>query len=247
MNILTTYNEKYFVNVKIEILKKTSYEFRDWNLCFEALTHSSLKNEKEFSKDSDNEKLEFIGDAVFDLIASNFLLLNKEYSQNEGKLSINRAKIVNEKSLSKFANKLSLGKFLRVSSSAYKTKIYCNESVLSDTFEAFVGAIFLDSNFETVEKIILRLFERNFHRILEKPILNYKSILNEYLDKRITEHPVYEIVEVIGPDHKRIYKSQISIAGKVEGYGKGNSIKIAEQNAAKHAVKRLGIINDDKK
>lgn len=223
------------------IEKIFGYGFKDLSLCQKALTHSSLKNESEYAKVEDNEKLEFIGDAVLDLIVSNFLLSKKEYSSTEGELTINRSKIVNENSLYCFAKSISLDRYLRVSRSAKKMMIHKNKSILSDAFEALIGAIFLDSNFETVENKILLIFGNAFKSIIEDKQTNYKGILNEYVSKKKLEHPIYEIVNINGPDHNRVYYSQIIIQGIILAQGQGNSIRSAEQEAAKLAIERLGI------
>ncbi len=242
----TAYNiKKYKDNLNIHIKNVMNYGFKDINLCVEALTHSSLKNEPEHINETDNEKLEFIGDAVLDLIVSNFLLSKIKYSHTEGELTVNRAKIVKEKSLYEFAKYISLDKYIRVSTSAYKMKIHKNEGVLSDAFEALVGAIFLDSNFETVHEIILEVFSQKFLDTLIGEQYNYKGILNEHVSKNKLEYPRYEIIEITGPDHQRIYTSQISIEGKILATGKGNSIKKSEQEAARIAIEVLGVICDE--
>lgn len=240
MTILKIYNDNEFKsNIHTHIKNVMNYEFKDPNLCVEALTHSSLKNELIYADILDNEKLEFIGDAVLDLIVSNFLLAQNEYSKTEGELTINRAKLVNEESLYKFAMHISLDYYLRVSNSAKKMLIHQNSGVLADAFEALVGALFLDSNFETADRIILNTFKEKFILILCDDNLNYKGLLNEYVTKNNLSLPNYEIIDVTGPDHDRTYTSRLSIEGEYLSIGKGHSIKKAEQESAKYAFKKL--------
>ncbi|NLD16047.1 MAG: ribonuclease III [Tissierellia bacterium] len=240
MTILKIYNDNEFKsNIHTHIKNVMNYEFKDPNLCVEALTHSSLKNELIYADILDNEKLEFIGDAVLDLIVSNFLLAQNEYSKTEGELTINRAKLVNEESLYKFAMHISLDYYLRVSNSAKKMLIHQNSGVLADAFEALVGALFLDSDFKTTNRIVLNIFEDKFLSILCNNDLNYKGLLNEYVTKNKLSHPNYEIIDISGPDHDRIYTSRLSIEGKILSMGKGNSIKKAEQESAKYAFERI--------
>ena len=242
MTILKIYNDNEFKStIHTHIKNVLGYEFKDPNLCVEALTHSSLKNESTYEDILDNEKLEFIGDAVLDLIVSNFLLSQNEYSKTEGELTVNRAKVVNEDSLYKFAKHISLDYYLRVSNSAKKMLIHQNSGVLADAFEALVGALFLDSDFQTVNRIILNIFENKFLLILGDNNLNYKGLLNEYVTKNKLSHPNYEIIEISGPDHDRIYTSRLSIEGKILSLGRGNSIKKAEQESAKYAFERLEV------
>ncbi|NLW43195.1 MAG: ribonuclease III [Tissierellia bacterium] len=237
---MKVYNDNEFKSNIINHMKNVMhYEFNDPNLCLEALTHSSLKNELIYADILDNEKLEFIGDAVLDLIVSNFLLSENKYSNTEGELTINRAKIVNEKSLYKFAKYMSLDNYLRVSNSAKKMRVHQSSGVLADAFEALVGALFLDSNFETADRIILNTFKEKFILILCDDNLNYKGLLNEYVTKNNLSLPNYEIIDVTGPDHDRTYTSRLSIEGEYLSIGKGHSIKKAEQESAKYAFKKL--------
>lgn len=213
-----------------------NYEFNEISLLKEALTHSSLKNDFNISNIKDNEKLEFIGDAVLDLIVSNFLLSKAEYSTSEGSLTINRAKLVNEKSLYIFANHISLSKYLLISSSAKKMLVQNNIGVLADTFEALVGAIFFDSNYNTVEEIIINTYKDTMVSILEDNQNNYKGYINELVYKYQLTNPTYEVIDIKGPDHNRIYKSKLTINNLVFSIGQGNTIKESEQSAAKEVI-----------
>ena len=118
-------------------------------------------------------------------------------------------------------------------------RVHQSSGVLADAFEALVGALFLDSNFETTDRIILNTFKEKFILILCDDNLNYKGLLNEYVTKNNLSMPNYEIIDVTGPDHDRTYTSRLSIEGEYLSIGKGHSIKKAEQESAKYAFKKL--------
>lgn len=233
------YNNKKIEDIKQNILKSLNYEFKDTELLVRALTHSSFKSESKFKVDFDNEKLEFIGDAVLDLIVSNFLLSHLKNSATEGTLSINRARIVNEKSLFLFAKKIELGKLLFISKSGIKMSIFNNPSVLADSFESLIGAIFLDSDYDTTERIVMGKYLEDFLKILDKSQKNYKGIINELISRNSLEMPIYEVVSIIGPDHDRIFKTKINIENRYISFGKGKSIKESQQEAAKNCLSLL--------
>lgn len=229
--------EKEINFAKFNINKLMGYEFKNNDLLLHAITHSSLKNENNIHIKYDNEKLEFIGDAVLDLIISNFLLSKKEYSNTEGALTINRAKLVNENSLYILANKINLGELILVSASAKKMLIQNNASVLADAFEALIGAIFLDSSYEMVEKVVINCFKSDFLKILNENKKNYKGLLNEYSINNQVDLPQYVVVDISGPDHNRVYTSELYINKKLMASGSGSSIKESEQKAAEFAYK----------
>lgn len=232
--------------LKNTINEKMNYEFKDLELLKVALTHSSLKNKPEEGFDCDNEKLEFIGDAVLDLIVSNFLLSCPEFSESEGTMTVNRSKLVKENTLYKYALKLNLDEHLLVSPSGKKMNINKHESVLADAFEALIGAIFLDSTYSKVSKAVMYGFEKDFIKILGYKETNYKGKLNEIVTKKKIDFPEYEVVEVKGPDHNRFFKVQLSFSNNKKFYGYGNSIKNAEQHSAKNAIEYLEGNNDVK-
>lgn len=239
------YNIKNLKEINTFLKKELKYEFKDLSLLLQSLTHSSLKNELNFKSYEDNEKLEFIGDAVLDLIVSNFLLSFLEYSDSEGSLTINRAKLVNEKALSIYAKSIKLNKLILVSNSGRKMAINDNASVLADSFEALIGAIYLDSDYDTIEEVIINKFKNDFMEILTKSGINYKGLLNEFSLRKKLSFPKYKIVDIKGPDHDRSFKVMLSLDGKVLSQGCGSSIKEAEQEAAKSAIEILGDIYED--
>lgn len=215
------------------------YEFKDISLLKLSLTHSSLKNSPKGAVKSDNEKLEFIGDAVLDLIVSNFLLSYPEFSMTEGSLTINRSKLVKEEALYQYSKKINLDKFLLVSPAGRKMNIHTHSSVLADAFEALIGAIFIDSDYDTVNDALLTGFKDDFIKILEHKGTNYKGKLNEIVSKNKMEFPEYKVVNVTGPDHNRFYEVQVILENGKTFEGCGNSIKDSEQGAASKAIKYL--------
>lgn len=224
---------------KENIINTLGYEFKDESFLLLSLIHSSYRRENQVN--IDNEKLEFIGDAVLDLIVSNFLFKNTEYSKNEGDLTVFRSKIVKEESLYKFAKKINLSDFIIVSASGRYMKIEENVSVLADSFEALVGAIYLDSDFETTYEVIVNYFCNDFIDILNSEDQNFKGLINEYAIKNSLDKPLYEVIKINGPVHDRTYTCSIKLEGKFLGSGSGHSIKKAEQKAAKLALINLGL------
>lgn len=241
MNTSTTYKFEKLLEFKNLIKTKMNYEFNNDELLFKAITHSSLKNDFNSKIIHDNEKLEFIGDAVLDLIISNFLLSFLEYSKNEGDLSVNRSKLVNKESLYKLAQIIDLNKYILVSKSGNKLLIQNNPAVLADSFEALVGAIYLDSDFSCVEKVFINSFEKDLISILKNNERNFKGLINEYVLKNSLQLPIYKISNIIGPDHNRLYETQLFINGKVISKGIDKSVKKSEQIAAKKALEILEV------
>lgn len=240
MNTSKTYNfENEIEKAKINIENKLGYEFKNDLLLLHAITHSSLKNDCLTLIDYDNEKLEFIGDSVLDLIVSNFLLFEKDFSLDEGYLTKNRAKLVNEHSLAILARKINLSEYLLFSKAARKINIEDKDSILADAFEALVGGIFLDSSYGTVEEVIIDNFRDDFLQILSNETSDYKSLLNEFIGKNQLEKAEYQLIESKGPDHNRSFISSVKVSGKILAKGKGPTIKDSQKEAARLALEIL--------
>lgn len=224
---------------KLVIKSELDYEFRDDKVLFISIIHRSIKNEYKDVFGTDNEKLEFLGDSVLDLIVSNFLFFLPEYGDDEGRLTVSRSKIVKQKTLASFARILKIDQFLITAKTGQEVDIAANESVLSDAFEALVGAIFLDSGYKATEKAILHRFEGEFYKILNSKNQNYKSSLSEYLDKHTNKTARYKLVEAKGPDHDKTFESVVLIGNREYGSGIGKSKKEAEAKAAKVALEKI--------
>lgn len=215
-----------------EFQEKIGYTFRNEGLLRQALTHSSYANEKYMKKLSDNERLEFLGDAVLELSSSEFLY--KHYEElPEGKLTTLRASIVCEPTLALCTEPLNLGDYLFLGKGEDLTGGRKRKSILSDALEAVIGAIYLDGGFtnakEFVEKFILTDIEH------KKLFYDSKTILQEVVQEE-HEKLVYELVEESGPDHDKSFTVQAVIDGKKLSIGTGHTKKAAEQEAAYKAL-----------
>lgn len=208
-----------------------------------ALTHRSVIHDQPEPAES-NQRLEFLGDAVLDLIISEHLYTSFPGS-DEGKLSSNRAKIVNRKSLAGFARKISLREHLLIGDSADKNRIRTSESALADAFEALIGAIYLDMGLTEARSFIMR--HVTGHVDLEKLDTvehNYKSRLIEYTQSHEIAPPVYTIVSEEGAEHEKTFTIEVSCGSMPLGRGTAGRKKDAEQSAAKEALAALEANND---
>lgn len=218
------------MNNYTKLEKALGYCFKNKDLLILALTHSSYANEHNVEC---NERLEYLGDAVLELAMSNYLY--HKFSLDEGVLSKNRAKAVCEEALNVYASKINLPNYLLLGNGEEHSGGRSRPAIIADAFEAVLGAIFLDSNFETVytvvEKIILPYYE------IVTQIKDYKSIFQEKVqaDKR-TLH--YEIVKDEGPANDKYYEAVVYMDKILMGRGSGKTKKEAEQNAAKEALSK---------
>ena len=204
----------------------------------EALIHRSyLEENEQFSLS--NERLEFLGDSVLNLIIGEYLF-NKFPQEEEGFLTKVRAKMVNRNALSLVADNLNMGELLIISSSVPKSITHNSKSMLSDALEALIGAIYLDKGIDTCKKFIqtniLEPALKNGEHLVDE---NYKSQLLEYAQANKLAIPVYQIVSEEGPHHDKTFIAEVIIGEKILGEGKGKSKKEAEQNAAQVALKKV--------
>jgi len=213
--------------------EKLNYQFKNSALLQEALTHRSLKNS------ANNERLEFLGDAVLDLIVGEYLFF-KYPDSNEGELSKTRASLVNEKAFKTLADELGLGEYIVLSDSEERNGGRKKASLLSDVFEATIGAIYLDGGFEKSKEISIKLIDKVYDKIDLKNILSdYKTVLQEITQAEYGSIPEYRLEGSFGPDHKKEFEISIYINDKKYGTAKGNSKKTAQQNVAKIAYDKL--------
>jgi ribonuclease-3 len=209
------------------------YDFKDKNLIIEALTHKSFK------KPYSNERLEFLGDAVLNLIVGEFLY-NKFPTSNEGELSKMRASLVNEQGFTKLAYQINLGDYIYVSNAEDRNNGREKPSILSDAFEAIMGAIYIESNLDTVKDIILKLLESGYETInLDNLFSDYKTALQEVTQAKFGMIPIYKLEQATGPDHKKEFEISIWIDDRCYGKAKGKSKKIAQQAIAKIALDKI--------
>ncbi len=216
-----------------ELEKCLGYQFTNKDLIIEALTHKSHK------KPYNNERLEFLGDAVLNLIVGEYLYL-KFPKSNEGELSKIRASLVNETGFTRLAKDINLGTYIFISNAEERNKGRNKASILSDAFEAIMGAIYLESGLETLKPIILDLLEKSYDKInLDVLFSDYKTALQEVTQAEFGSIPEYKIEGSYGPDHKKEFEVSIWIDGKTYGTAKGKSKKLAQQAVAKIAIDML--------
>jgi len=204
-----------------------------------ALTHSSWVNEHPELDENDNENLEFLGDAVLDLVVSHYL-----YSRNPdlspGEYTRLRASIVNRSVLAQKAREIELGSYLRLGRGEEHTSGRDKDSVLADALEAVIGARFIATGYRAAEKLVLRLFGREIDESCRNGNdSDYKSFLQNYAQEMFHEIPQYRIVSSSGPDHDRSFEVEVWVHGEVVGRGVGKSKKAGEQAAAQVACARI--------
>ncbi len=220
--------------------KKLGYPFKSIELLNQALTHKSFVNENN-RKFKDNERLEFLGDSVLDLIIGEYSLKNFK-NRMEGDLSKIRAALVNEGNLSKIARLLNLGEYIQLGRGESLSGGHDKNSILANTFEAMVAAIYLDGGLIKTAKIILPLFKSDLHHLANTSrYRDYKSELQEHAQGKKIAIPFYKVEKEIGPDHDKIFEVTVSINGKIIGKGKGKNKKEGEQEAAREALENLNV------
>ncbi len=215
--------------------KSLSYSFKEIKLLNKALTHKSYVNET--GEDiKHNERFEFLGDSVLDLIVSEYMI--RKYSDyKEGMLSKIRAGVVNESCLAKLALNMDLGDFLLLGKGEEMSGGRKKASLLANAYEALAGAIYFDSNIETTAKILLPSIAKEIYLYIETPeSRDYKSDLQEYTQNKMACIPVYKVTNEVGPDHEKQFEVVVSTNDKNWGKGIGKSKKEAQQAAAKMAL-----------
>lgn len=227
---------------KIKVLEKTlNYRFKDKDILLQALTHSSYVNENKLEITDSNERLEFLGDAILGLVVSEHLY--KTYLKSpEGELTKFRAKIVCEQSLAYVAKKYDIGQYLLLGKGEEATGGRERISILADTVEAIIGAVYLDSSYEKVRKVLLGKFKKDVAIAVSKGILfvDYKTELQEKVQKNGSLKIEYNVEKEEGPDHGKIFYMNVMIDDQKISTGRGTNKKEAEQHAAKKALEKIG-------
>lgn len=217
--------------------ERLGHRFADRALLTRAMTHRSYANESRSSANDDNERLEFLGDAVLDLIVGHQLFATHA-GADEGELSRLRAELVSEPSLARLARELALGDCLLLGRGEARSGGRAKESLLANTLEALLGAVFLDAGYAAAEGVAHRLLASSRHASASPVGQDYKTRLQEMLQAR-RQRPEYLLVAACGPDHQRLYEVEVLTAGAVLGRGMGSTKKRAEQDAARQALERL--------
>lgn len=214
------------------------YRFKDKKLLVTALTHSSYANEMHDGTKY-NERLEFLGDSVLSIVVSDYIYLNcPEFP--EGKLTKLRASLVCEKSLYGYAKQIGLGEYIRLSKGEKNSGGDDRPSILSDAFEALIAALYLDGGIEVARKFILRFVIPDIKSARPVKYRDYKTMLQEIIQKNPEERLTYVLVKEYGPDHDKHFVVEVHLNSNVIGKGGGRSKKDAEQEAARVALELMG-------
>jgi len=226
--------------------KKLRYRFKNLNLLDQSLRHRSFAHEIHDVVYEDNERLEFLGDAVLDLIIGH-LLLERYPEFSEGDLSKLRAAAVNSSRLAKVARDLSLGDYLHLGKGEELTRGREKSSILAGSLEAVIAAVYLDGGFKKAFKVISALFSPYLEAgDKEGPHQDFKTKLQEVSQWRFRAAPRYLLAKEFGPDHAKVFGVKVVIEKKVVGFGSGKSKKEAEQKAAQDTLERLNFPEEDR-
>jgi ribonuclease-3 len=217
--------------------EEISYQFRDFQLLDLALTHRSYANENPSGTYQDNERLEFLGDSVLNVIISH-LIMDRFPRCREGEMTRVRAALVNEKSLARISKKLGINRYLLLGRGEALRGGSEKRSLISDAYEALIGAIYLDGGF----KKAFRVVEKQFGPLLDQGLTDdgdFKTKVQQICQSRYGCPPRYRLSELEGPQHDKTFGAEIFIEGQPYGYGIGKTKKEAQQNAAKEALERI--------
>lgn len=233
---MTQQSNRREVETASSLNERLGLSFSNFSLLTAALTHRSYANEHQDGSE-DNERLEFLGDAVLDFIVAEWAYRHFP-EQPEGTLTKIRAHLVQNEHLAKFAHQIDLGNALRLGRGEKSTGGKNRESVLGAAFEALLGAIYLDSSFEKVKNFVLPFIEPHEATILDE-ISEPKSQLQEKVQAYKMGTLIYRVVNSSGPDHAKTYEVEVEINGVVVGRGTGSSKAAAEREAARDALKKI--------
>lgn len=225
-------------NIFKKFLQENNLQFNNEKILVQAFTHSSYVNEHRNNVLVNNERLEFLGDAVLELIVSQYLYVSYP-TMSEGELSKLRAAIVCEPSLSQLANELSFGKLLLLGKGEENTGGRSRPSILADVFEAFIGALYLDQGLEKTTLFLQNFLFPKIDAGAFSHMMDFKTQLQEFIQRKQSGTISYEVLKEKGPAHNREFKCEVLLNNVQIGVGKGRTKKTAEQNAAQVALKSL--------
>ncbi len=218
---------------------KIGLEFKNKDLLLQALTHRSYLNENPKWHLDHNERLEFLGDAVLELVVTEYLYNN--YPNPEGELTNWRAALVNAVILSQISNEFSLNDFVLLSRGEARDTGRARQYILANAIEALIGAIYLDQGYEPSKKFISRFVLKELSTIIKERLYrDPKSLFQEYAQEHVGITPTYEVLEEWGPDHARNFKIGVFLEKEMIGSGQGPSKQEAQQNAASDALRKKG-------
>lgn len=221
-----------------DIEAKIGIAFANQNLLKKAFTHRSYLNEHKNFKGTSNERLEFLGDSVLSVIVSRYLF-EKLPNSPEGELTQLRAALVRTETLAKIAQELNLGQHLLLSKGEEDTGGRTNSSILANTFEALIGAIYLDKGFKDIEDFLTRMILANWQTLAKSAVSDNKSKLQEILQRKFHQSPVYKLISSWGPDHQKQFQIGVYLEDRLLGKGLGKNKQQAAQKAAENALLKI--------
>jgi len=223
--------------------EKLKVEFSDIDLLITAFTHRSYLNEHKKSAHEHNERLEFLGDAVLELVVTEYLYTN--YKEPEGVLTNWRSSLVRTESIGAAANKYGFEEMLRLSRGEKRGSDRARAQILANSYEAVVGAIYIDQGYDVAKKFIEESIISTFSDILETGSwMDSKSRLQELAQSNESSTPVYKVIKEVGPDHDKTFTVGVYVGGNLQGSGDGPSKQTAQQKAAETALKHYQTEND---
>lgn len=237
------YMSKYLLKNIEEIEGKLSYVFKDKELLSTSFTHRSFVNENKHLTSFHNERLEFLGDAILELLISDYLFTRNPESK-EGDLSALRSQLVDASSCCLFIQHLDVGQYLLLGKGETMNEGKGRETIYADLFEAILGAVYLDGGIQTAQEFFFKHFEGLLNEMLSNPSRNWKAMLQDYIQKKYQKQPSYIVDREEGPDHEKTFFVNVVLNNEVLGSGTGLSKKEAEQSAAEHAYKQLNLGED---
>jgi len=228
-----------------ELMKKIGYEFKNKEYLEEALTHRSYSNETEKDRRFNNEKLEFLGDAILNLITTEYIYELYE-KKTEGELAKLKSQIISEPVFSTIASELELGEYLYLSNGEIMSGGRHRRSILGDAFEALIGAIFKDSDYYTAKNIALKFLLGKINKLEEiEGTGDYKTVLQEFVQGKYRKMPEYNLVKTSGPDHDKVFRLGVFVGDRLMGQGSGPSKQVAQQAAARAALAEYRRLTDE--
>ena len=216
-----------------DIEKIIGYRFINKDILKEALTHKSYAGERRSAKH--NERLEFLGDSILGAIVADYIY-NQCPHVEEGVLSKIKSNLVSRRNLYLWGKQLGLGQYMLLGHGELATGGRERDSIISNAVEAVLGAIYLDGGYTAAESVILPWVKT---QALTQDTRDFKSLLQEYLQKRGQHTPTFEVIQTVGPEHDKVFTVRVCLAEKEMGVGKGHNKKMAEQAAAQNAFERM--------
>ena len=222
----------------VDLQKKIGFKFKNESILKNAFIHRSYLNEHKNFKDDSNERLEFLGDSILSMIVSTYLY-EKLPKYPEGKLTQLRAALVRTETLAKLASQLSLGNYLYLSKGEEESGGRTSISILANSFEALIGAIYLDQGLARTKDFLNQMILQKWQILAKSAVSDNKSKLQELLQREHHQSPLYQLLKSWGPDHARRFEIGVYLGEKLLGRGLGKNKQEAAQNAAKDALSRL--------